>query len=307
MKMQTTRQQGASMTEFLVVAPVLLFLGLGTVQAGLLYHGKTTLNYATFEAARAGAVNNARVEPMRSELGFRLAPVEGGDGTAGKAMLAVGKSIIAVSTPYMTQIEILNPTEDAFAAWGVDSQESDHFVIPNSHLRHRSHDTRGSTPISLRDANLLKIKVTYGFELEVPLVGSFVAAAMTIADPEHALFYAAGKFPLTSVATVRMQSEAWKNEVVAANVAIEEAQTQSQVTTSIPTDATPVDDGVVSGTQPSQGCDGPFGIDASSGVISTVAAAEGSCSAADTGYSSPGVPGSGDAAGNAATLQAGDC
>ncbi len=294
------------MTEFLIVAPILLFLGLCAVQAGLLYHGKTTLNYATFEAARTGAVNNARIEPMRNDLGMRLAPIKGGDGTPGKAMLAVGKSIIAVNTPYMTQIEILNPTEDAFLAWGVNSQETDHFVIPNSHLRHRNHEKRGSTQISLRDANLLKIKVIYGFDLEVPLVRSFVMAAMAMADPKHAIFYAAGKFPLTSVATVRMQSEAWKNEVLAANAASAEAQ--SRVEQVVPGDETSLEDLLASDQSPDLGCAGPFGIVGGPGLISTTAAAEGSCSAADTGYSTPDLINSGATADDsAAMLETGEC
>ena len=69
----TQRQTGASLVELFVVAPALLFLGLGTVQIGLLYHAKTTLNYATFEAARVGSVSHAQVEPMMGELAYRLA------------------------------------------------------------------------------------------------------------------------------------------------------------------------------------------------------------------------------------------
>ena len=43
------RQNGASMTEFLIAAPLVLIIGMTSLQAALLYHGKTTLNYATFE------------------------------------------------------------------------------------------------------------------------------------------------------------------------------------------------------------------------------------------------------------------
>jgi len=177
-------QSGASMIEFLIVAPALLFLGLGTVQAGLIFHGKTVLNYATFEAARTGATNNAQVAPMRRELGTRLAPMQGGDGEQDKALLAIAKSRVLVNDPLATRIEI-----------------------------HQTREKRGSEQITLRDANLLKIKVTHGFDLKIPFVADALLKTMTLIDPENIGFYSRGKFPLSSVATVRMQSEAWEDAI----------------------------------------------------------------------------------------------
>ena len=213
------RQRGASAAEFLIAAPVLLGIGGGTVQTGLLYHGKTTLNYATFEAARAGAVHHARVDAMREELGTRLAPLQGGDGSAAGAVAAIARSKAAVESP-LTRIRILNPTVEAFERWGVTSVESGRRVIPNSHLRLREDplgDVRAG--VSLQDANLLKIEVVHGMELAVPVVGDLLTSAMRHIDPEHAPWYDAGLFPLRSVATVRMQSEAWMDEIVTAAAA----------------------------------------------------------------------------------------
>lgn len=210
------RQRGATLVEFLAVAPIVLGIGGGTLQTGLLYHGKTTLNYATFEAARAGATHHARVAPMLDELGLRLAPLEGGTGELASAAAAIVKSKLAVRGPY-TRIRVLNPTAEAFALWGETSVESGRRVIPNSHLRHRDDGTRAQ--VSLQDANLLKIEVVHGVELKVPLVGGLLAAAMTRIDPENAAFYRDNRFPLTSVATVRMQSEAWGNDILLAAAA----------------------------------------------------------------------------------------
>ena len=50
---------------------MLLGIGGGTVQTGLAYHGKTVLNYATFEAARTGAVQHALVDRMREPSSAR--------------------------------------------------------------------------------------------------------------------------------------------------------------------------------------------------------------------------------------------
>ncbi|MBT2971609.1 MAG: pilus assembly protein, partial [Candidatus Thiodiazotropha sp. (ex Ctena orbiculata)] len=57
------RQRGAAMTELLVALPALLLMGLGGLQSALLFDAKTTINYATFEAARKGAVTHAQSEP----------------------------------------------------------------------------------------------------------------------------------------------------------------------------------------------------------------------------------------------------
>ncbi len=209
-------QSGATLAEFAIIAPVVMFIGMTTVQAGLIYHGKTTLNYATFEAARTGATNNAQLAMMRKELGLRLAPIEGGDGSAPSAMLAIAKSSAAVLDQSSTRIKVMNPTTAAFVDWGIDSQEFNRRVLPNSHLRHREHTVGSESGLSLRDANLLKIEVTHGIDLEVPFVNTLISQAMLLVDPEHASYYLRKQFPLKSVATVRMQSEAWEDEIILA-------------------------------------------------------------------------------------------
>ncbi len=211
------KQSGASLAEFIIAAPIVMIVGMTTVQAGLIYHGKTTLNYAAFEAARAGAVNNAQLTVMRDALGLRLAPVQGGDGSTPSAMIALAKSVISAKDGSNTRVKVLNPTTAAFDDWGVNSQTSNRRVIPNNHLRHKEHDVGSSSGLSLRDANLLKIEVTYGIDMKIPVVGGIIARSMALIDPANAHYYARRKFPVSSVATVRMQSEAWEEEIVIAS------------------------------------------------------------------------------------------
>jgi len=128
-------QKGASLTEMVVVSPVLLLFGLSTVQAGLIYHGKTTINYATFEAARSGAVNHGQVSVMRNELGLRLAPLEGGDGSTERAASAIAHSVLKAENPVNTRVKIISPSIEAFEDWKITDDEGRE-VIPNSHLRH---------------------------------------------------------------------------------------------------------------------------------------------------------------------------
>ena len=52
-------QLGQAMLEFLIVAPVFILIIFGAMQTALIFSAKTSLNYAVFQAARVGAVNNA--------------------------------------------------------------------------------------------------------------------------------------------------------------------------------------------------------------------------------------------------------
>src|SRR3990167_9202408 len=62
------QHQGQAMVEFLIIIPVLILLIFGAFQATLIYSAKSGLNYAAFQAARLGAVNNAQYESMRRGL-----------------------------------------------------------------------------------------------------------------------------------------------------------------------------------------------------------------------------------------------
>ncbi|HIE53631.1 MAG TPA: RHS repeat protein, partial [Chromatiaceae bacterium] len=209
------RQLGAAAAEFLVALPALLLLGLGSWQAALLYNAKTTLNYATFEAARVGAVEHAQSDAMRTELGLRLAPLMGGDGSPEKAIAAITRASLDVQDSRFAKIEIISPTQEAFDDFGTEivnpSTGETKFGIPNSHLRYRDRNPKANSGVNIQDANLLKIKTTYGYKLNVPLMDRVIPAVMRKVDPGNSQFYNAGRMPITSVATVRMQSDAWKD------------------------------------------------------------------------------------------------
>jgi len=52
------------MVEFLIVLPVMLLLVMGILQFAFIYQAKITLNYAAFQTARAGSLNNASMSAM---------------------------------------------------------------------------------------------------------------------------------------------------------------------------------------------------------------------------------------------------
>ena len=203
------RQRGGATAEFLFAVPALLLLGLGGLQTLFFYDAKTTLTYATFESARVGAVTHAQRSKIRSELGVRLSPIFGGDGSASGALKAMAESTLEVHNPLFTRIEILNPTQEAFEDFGVKNQSNGKREIPNDNLRSRSRQIGAKSGVTLQDANILKVKVTYGYKLEVPLIRHVLPAIMKWVDPGNIVYYVAGRIPMTAVATVRMQSAAW--------------------------------------------------------------------------------------------------
>lgn len=207
-------QHGSSLVEMWIVGGTLVLVGLFTLQLGLLYHAKTTLNYATFEAARTGAVNNARVDRIREELGKRLAPLQGGDGSASGAAVSSFWSTFSLYEPLNTRLEFINPTREAFDDWAVSDPDTGVRFIPVNHLRHQSYAVGISSGLSLRDANILKIQVIHGVKLRVPVVGRALSMVMRVIDPENSGYYLRDRWPISSVATVRMQTDSFESEVL---------------------------------------------------------------------------------------------
>ena len=137
---------------------------------------------------------------------------------------------------------------------------------------------------------LLKIEVTHGLDLKVPVVGRLLTKALLTIDPQNAPFYERNKLPLTSVAIVRMQSEAWEDEIVAAGLAPEAGNSttesedgQGQIT------VVNADDGS-NDTESDDNCHGgSHGLGSSPVLIDASSYESGICSVADTGFSTPGV------------------
>ena len=73
----------------------------------------------------------------------------------------------------------------------------------------------------------LKIEVTHGVKLKIPLANKIILQAMQYASPDQAIYYAAGELPLTATATVRMQNEPWENSEIRSAETL--AQTQAVV------------------------------------------------------------------------------
>src|SRR5687768_13719339 len=170
------RQYGQAMAETVIILPVVLLLILGALQFALIYHAKITLNYATFEATRAGALNHGSRRAIEYGLARGLVPlytsVRPGESDFDKMeeVKETYKRIMGEingadpSTPDDTDdnivcIQRLNPDNDAFIAHGINlGGVLPDPIIPNDNLLYRSTDPNGSN-VSVQEANLLKIKV----------------------------------------------------------------------------------------------------------------------------------------------------
>ena len=229
-------QVGATMVEFALVMPFALLLVFGIIQLGLMFSAKSIVNEGAFMAARAGAMDHAQLDPaqqdsMHQAMFRALIPLYQ-DTTNGDPYTRLAGAFFNAqhdtncNGQSCLRLEILNPTQPAFDDFGVTA--GGHTYIPNDNLEVRSHsDIGGNSGLSIQDANALKIKVTYGYEIKVPLMRSVLNSVIcgvssgidafgngdptvNAATDDCSNFYSQGRIPIVAYATVQMQTPAWQ-------------------------------------------------------------------------------------------------
>ncbi len=222
------RIQGVSMTETLIMMPVFLMLTLGVLQFTLIYEAKSSLDYATFMSARAGAVDHAKKNAITHGLAKSLSPLFSPDLNDSAGLLSTIAEAQADVTTF-AQIKILNPTKEAFDDFGVQEPGDTTIKIPNQMLHLLSTATGRKSRVNIQDANLLKVQVLYGHPLKVPFVNKIISTVTSwfTTDPTKLSYLNQNRLPILATATVRMQSSIWKNDWVAkiddVNKAVEDA------------------------------------------------------------------------------------
>ena len=220
------QNKGQSMVEFIIVTPIVLLLLFGALQFAFLYHAKTLLNYAAFEAARTGAVSNARVSEMENAFARSMAAIHTHNPTSDDVMCAREIVYKEIESGFV-RIKVINPDPDSniFTEFDDGSIDGD-LVIPNNNLMYRSDVS--TTGLSIQDANLLKIRVSYCYPLYVPYINRVLGIMLTNVESPSCpgctgsftstgSFERAcldnGRFPLHAQAIVRMQSPAMLSAV----------------------------------------------------------------------------------------------
>ena len=212
------RHRGTAIVEAVIALPILLVVILGAIQFGLIYEAKATLNHAGLQAARAGAVSNAQPDEIRRGLARGLAPLYSPE----SSLRGVAGTYAQLNASLLTdaRIRVLNPTREAFTDFG--EEVAGQREIPNDRLHARSTALGSASNLNIQDANLLKLEITYGYELKVPLVNRFIARLMLAGragaapDPFKQQLLRRTRLPISTAATVRMQSPARLSELVVA-------------------------------------------------------------------------------------------
>jgi hypothetical protein len=223
--------RGATLAEAVVVLPLLLFVVLAILQAVLLFHAKSNLHHATHEAARAGTVAHADVDSIRHALLRGLVPYYGGGRTAAEIDASAAAVAADMADPAL-RIEILSPTQESFSDYNSPALQaawrSEEPVIPNAGLDELacprdvpacpSDPARNASGQSLADANLLKLRITYGIppRKQLPLAGRFITWALgrlgaAGGDPFKQALIEAQRIPIVAHTVMRMQSDAFRN------------------------------------------------------------------------------------------------
>lgn len=232
---QCRGQRGAALAEATVVLPLLLFTVLAILQAALVYYGKSNLNYATHEAARAGTVGNASLPVIEAAFQKAMLPYYGGGTSAGELAATAGKAASDLGSAAV-RIEILSPTQESFQDYNSPklqaAYKTSELVIPNVGLDELTcpRDVPGcnadpktnASGQTLLDANLLKLRVTYGIPpaKQMPMVGRFYTWALGklgsgAGDPFKQALIDAGRIPVVTHTVMRMQSDAIRNGAMA--------------------------------------------------------------------------------------------
>jgi hypothetical protein len=171
------------MVEFLIIFPVMLMLLFGALQFALLYQAKTTLNYAVYEATRAAATNNGSRDAVNEAFARGMAPLYTHEDTVDAVHAARDKVREEVNDGEFICMERINPTDTEFSAYAVPHQDFNNIeAIPVDNLVYRDPTITAGARVSLHDATLFKLKVTYCYPLYVPFLNKVIPEWFSGAD-----------------------------------------------------------------------------------------------------------------------------
>ena len=203
-------QLGATLTEFITIGPLIFFLGMNGLQYTLMYNAKTNLTYASYEAARAGAIENA--SPQQIEMGLLkgFLPYLSANKGIGGGKLDNAKVFALAFNDFNSPI--LQKT--------LGTKQK---VIPNklTDMENLKSKPGASSGVNISEANVLKLRITYGYKPTIPLVGGFFAKAFDFLsgpkDAFSAMLFASNRIPIVVDVSSQMLSPAIQNTLKVAS------------------------------------------------------------------------------------------
>ena len=203
-------QGGGVMIEYLIGATMTLLLLGGVVQCILLYKANLHLQQATFEAARFGAVNHGNRQSMLNAFADQLVDMH----ISGVSNFDFTRTFIrshqAVHMPILAggagvNLTVINPSTAALTDFGTGNPRR----IPNSWQQARATELGERSGLSLQDANILKITITYAYPLQVPVLDRLIGRTLSWFDRVNSALYLGQtvRVPIRSSAVIHMQSD----------------------------------------------------------------------------------------------------
>ena len=212
LKSRASGQRGSAMIEFAVVGPVLTLIGTIILQYALIFNAKNLNNHAVFMAARAGSMGNASLSTIENAYAKALIPLYGGGRDASELIQSLTKARLDIAGN--AKIEMINPTKESFDDWADENLRAKYSAraIPNGGLAFKSPtEIKSNSGQNIQDANLIKLKITHGYEMKVPLAGSLIQFMMRWSDsgrdPFATRMFTQRRLPLVSNITMQMHSD----------------------------------------------------------------------------------------------------
>jgi hypothetical protein len=198
-----SRPRGALAIEVLIALPVLMLLAFAIAQLGMLWHARLGLTHAVSVAARQASVSNGSDSSIRDGLVTGLFPlvskVDSVDDLAA-GILQTSSELAAGVAGGWVRWDVLSPTEETFQDWGVrpdrfleSSVAADELEIPAlglSGIVRRREPKSGireridGMPVGVRsgqtllEANVFKLRLTFGVPLNMPFAGQLMARTL---------------------------------------------------------------------------------------------------------------------------------
>lgn len=224
---------GQAMVEMIIIMFATLLILFSLLHFGFMYNAKTVLNYATHEAARAGSLNYGSPKAINYALARGLAALETtavGISDYDRYQQSQSSALDLIEADDFVCIQRISP-EVGSLHWRpdpnsgsipiIDASDDYSNFIPNDHLIYRSAQIKGG--LSIQDANLLKIRVTYCHRIITPVIGTTIKRLMlqNFADtdpdpidgwvvPTRGAFtkscYENDRIPIEAQAVIRMQT-----------------------------------------------------------------------------------------------------
>ena len=248
---QPILQRGQGTVEFLLAAPVVLLLGLGSIEAVHWYFVRQAVSQALAQAARAAITQHAHPSVLDTAFSEALLPLYAAssrDASRARLHRAMLRRETATALPAW-RIEILSPNAATFADFASNDRDlpaSDYPVIDNDYL-HEQHQSRlvqgwpqGRGPMSGQttlEANTLLLHLTW---LHEPLLPGVKQLLRQLAPKDtrygSVAMAGAGYLPMQRQVALMMQSHpiAWKLPTHGRIVRGRELQAQDAGATSPP-------------------------------------------------------------------------